>query len=149
MQQFLTSSRCKVYEIFGGPKFGPKGLKSGPKICFCHFLEFSSLVFLESAYKYSLQQSLTSSRCKFHEKMFWDPNLGQRGESQVPKYVFCHFLKFGSLVFLDIAYNYSLQECITSRRDKTHKINFWDQIWAKTCQNWAKTCLSFRPFSQA
>ena len=139
MQQFLTSSRCKVYEIFGGPKFGPKGLKSGPKICFYHFLEFSSLVFLESAYKYSLQQSLTSSRCKFHEKMFWDPNLGQRGESQVPKYVFCHFLKFGSLVFLDIAYNDSLQQCLTSSRAKIHKKEVWGLNLSQRAQNQARS----------
>ena len=51
---------------------------------------------------------------------------------------FCYFLKFGSLVILEIAYNDSLQQCITSSRDKIHKENFWDQIWVKTGQNQAQ-----------
>ena len=37
---------------------------------------------------------------------------------------FCYFLKFGSLVILEIAYNDSLQQCVTSSRDKIHKENF-------------------------
>ena len=41
------------------------------------------------------------------------------------------FLKCGPLVFLKIAYNDSLQECITSSRGKTHKKNLGDKIWAK------------------
>ena len=40
---------------------------------------------------------------------------------------------FGSLVFLEIAYDDSLKHCLTSSRDKT-SVKFWDQIWAKTCQ---------------
>ena len=34
---------------------------------------------------------------------------------------FCHFLKFGSLVFLEIAYNDSVKQCVTSSRGKIHK----------------------------
>ena len=34
----------------------------------CHFLDFASLVFLDNAYNDSLQQCLTSSRCKVYEK---------------------------------------------------------------------------------
>ena len=30
----------------------------------------------------------------------------------------CQFLKFGSLAFLEIAYNDNLQQCITSNRSK-------------------------------
>ena len=41
-----------------------------------NFLEFESLVFLEIKYDDSLQQCLTSSRGKTHEKYFWGPNLG-------------------------------------------------------------------------
>ena len=51
---------------------------------------------------------------------------------------FCHFLKFGSLVFLEIAYNDSLQQCMISSRGKTHEKNFGDQIWVKTGQNQAQ-----------
>ena len=35
--------------------------------------------------------------------------------------VFCLFLKLGSLVFLEIAYNDSFQQCITCIRGKTRK----------------------------
>ena len=44
-----------------------------------------------------------------------------KGPKLVLKNVFCHFFKFGSLVFLEIAYSDSLQQCITSSRGKTHK----------------------------
>ena len=33
----------------------------------------------------------------------------------------CNFLDFGSLVFLDIAYNDSLQQCLTSSRCKVYE----------------------------
>ena len=35
-----------------------------------------------------------------------------------------NFLEFGSLVFLEIAYNDSSQQCLTSSRSKTHEKNF-------------------------
>ena len=53
-----------------------------------------------------------------------EPKLG-------PKLVFFHFLKFGSLVFREIAYKDSLQQCLTSDIGKIHKKNFVAQIWAK------------------
>ena len=56
---------------------------------------------------------------------------GPNEQKSVPKLDFCHFLKFGSLVFLEIAYNDSLQQCITSSRGKILKKSFGDQIWAK------------------
>ena len=34
----------------------------------CRFLDFASLLFLDNAYNDSLQQCLTSSRCKVYEK---------------------------------------------------------------------------------
>ena len=43
---------------------------------------------------------------------------------------FCHFLKFGLSVFLEIAYNDSLQQFLTSSTDKIYEI-FGAQIWAK------------------
>ena len=58
-----------------GSKFS--GVKIGPKtMFFYHFLKFSWLVFLEITYSGSLQQHLTCSRGKVHEKKFGDPNLG-------------------------------------------------------------------------
>ena len=41
---------------------------------------------------------------------------------------FCHFLKFGSLVLLEISYNDSLQQCIASRTGDTHKKNLGTKI---------------------
>ena len=38
--------------------------------------------------------------------------------------VFCNFLKFGSLVFIEIAYNDSLQQCTTSSRGTTYDKKF-------------------------
>ena len=38
--------------------------------------------------------------------------------------VFFHLLKFGSLVFLEIAYNDNLQQCMICSRGKTQKLGF-------------------------
>ena len=59
------------------------------------------------------------------------------GQNWAQKQAFCYFLKFCSLVFLEIACSYSLQQCIISGRGKTHKI-FGEQIWAKTDPNQAQ-----------
>ena len=61
---------------------------------------------------------MTSSRDTTDEKSFWGPNLGQ---NWAWNWVFCHFLRFGSLFFLEIADSYSLQQCIASSRGKTHE----------------------------
>ena len=49
-----------------------------------------------------------------------------KGSNSGPKLSLCHFCKFGPLVFLQITYNYSLQQCLTSNTDKiiTHKKNW-------------------------
>ena len=54
----------------------------------------------------------------------WGPELGSNGPKSGVKLVFCHFLKFGSLFFLEIAYNDSLQQCLTSGGDKIYEKNF-------------------------
>ena len=55
-----------------------KEAKIGPRTKFFrHFLKFSSLIFFEIAYGDHLQQCITSSRGKTHEKKFFGPNLGQ------------------------------------------------------------------------
>ena len=102
-----------------------------PNQFFCHFLKFGSIVFLEFTYNNSLQQFLTSSRSKIHEKKFWGPNLGQRDQNRVGKQVFCHFLKFGSLAFLEVACSDSLQQFLTSSGSKIHELFFWGLILAK------------------
>ena len=62
--------------------------------------------------------------------------MGQMGQIEPSTRFFCHFLKFGSLVFLEIAYNDSLQQCMTFSRDKAHEEKIEAQILAKTDQNW-------------
>ena len=52
-------------------------------------------------------------------------NLGQHQVVLGFLRVFCHFLKFGSLVFLEMAYIDSLQQCVTSSRGKIHKKKNW------------------------
>ena len=99
LQQCLTFSRGKVHEKKFWALIWTKGAKIGPKTVFCHFLRFGSLVFLEISCNYSLQQCLTTSRGKTHQKNFWDPNLGQIGPNGLQNYVVCCFLKFGALVF--------------------------------------------------
>ena len=39
------------------------------------------------------------------------------------------FLKFGSLVFLEISHDNTLQQCLTSSKGKTHKTILGAQIW--------------------
>ena len=43
---------------------------------FCNFIEFGLYVFLEIAYNDSLQQYLTSSDGKTHNKKFGGPSMG-------------------------------------------------------------------------
>ena len=58
-------------------------------------------------------------------KNFWGPKFGSKAPKSGPELgFFCHFLKFGSLFFLEITYSDSLQQCITSSRGKTHEQNF-------------------------
>ena len=63
------------------------------------------------------------------------------------KLVFFLFLMFGSLVFFEIGYNDSLQQCLTSSRGKVQEKNFGHQIWAKGTNSRPKTSF-FLPFSQ-
>ena len=58
------------------------GLNQAHNEVFYHFLESRLYVLLEIAYNDSLQQCLTSSGCKTHEKNFLGPNVGQTGENQ-------------------------------------------------------------------
>ena len=90
-------------------------------------------MFLEIAYDDSLQPCLTSSRGKIHTHK----NLGCKFGAELAKvrpdflYCFCHFLKFGSSAFLEIACNDSLQQVEVKLTEKI----FGDQILAKTGQN--------------
>ena len=103
----------------------PNGPKSGLKLGFFHFLKFGSLVFLEIAYNDSVQQSVTSSRGKIHEKSFWGPKFVPKGPKSGLKLGFLSFSQVWFLGFLEIAYNDSVQQCVTSRRGKIREKVFW------------------------
>ena len=85
------------------------------------FLKIGSLVFFDIVHDASRPWS-SGLRSQIFEKKIDSLNLGSTGLNQVQIEVFCHFLEFGSLIFLEIACNDSLQQCLTSSRDKT-------QIW--------------------
>ena len=55
-------------------------------------------------------------------KFLWS-KFGLNKLSQAQNYVFRHFLYFGSTVFLEIAYNNSLKQCLTSSRGDTYEKN--------------------------
>ena len=60
---------------------------------------------------------------------------------------FYHFLKFGSLVFLEITYNDSLQKCLTCIRGENHENNFLGSKFGPKGQKLVSK-LGFLPFSQ-
>ena len=88
--------------------------KIGPKIGFLPFVKFSSLVFLEIIYNDSLQQCITSSWGKTHEK-----NWGGGGGANLDQNRLKLCLEVGFL------------PCLTTSRVKTHKKGFGTQILAK------------------
>ena len=51
-----------------------------------------------------------------------------------PKLGFCYFLKFGSSVLLEIAYNDILQECLTSSSGEIHEENFLGPSLDRRCK---------------
>ena len=67
----------------------------------------------------SLENYLTTSRDKTHEKKFESLKLGSKLELG-----FCYFLEIAFLVFLDIVLDCSLGQCLTSNRAETSKKNF-------------------------
>ena len=58
-------------------------------------------------------------------KNFFEDQSWAKGAKIGPKTrFFCHFLKFGSLVFLEITCNDSLQQFLTYSKGKTNEKNF-------------------------
>ena len=74
------------------------------------------------------------------------PNLGRTGLNQAQNRVFHPFLEFQSYVFLEMEYDDSLPQCLTSSREKSHEKN-WDPNLDQSGQNWSQNVLFFS-FSQ-
>ena len=86
------------------------------------FLKIGSLVFSGIVHDDSWSSYLVTDKDRFLKKKFGRPNLGQ---NRVRNHVFGYFLKFDSLVFFEIVYNDSLQQCLTSGWGKIHENFFW------------------------
>ena len=110
------------------------------------FLKIGLVGFSDIAHDYNYPWHLVTDWARFLKKKFDSRNLGQIGKNQVQNKVFSHSLKFGSLVFLDVAYNDSLQQCLTSSRGKIHEKNFWPKFLPKGPKSGSK--LGFLSFSQ-
>ena len=65
-----------------------------------------------------------TGEARFLKNNFGGSNLGPMGLNHAQNEVFCHFLEFESYVFLEIAYDDSLRQFLTSRSGKTHEKNF-------------------------
>ena len=61
-------------------------------------------------------------------KTFFGSKFCPQGPKSVQKLGFYHFLNFDSLVFLEITYNDSLQQCLTCSRGKIYEKNFGAQL---------------------
>ena len=72
-----------------------------------------------------MQQFLTSRRGKIHEKNL-GTKFGPKRPNRAQNLFFCHFIKFGSLVFIEIALNDNLQQFLTSSRGKIDEKTFWE-----------------------
>ena len=100
------------------------------------FLKTGSLAFPDIVHDDGWPWYLVTDAVRFLKNKFGGPNLGWMSQIQVQSYVFCNFLKFGSLVFLEIVCNDSLQSFPTSSRDKIHEKSFWGQNLGERSQNW-------------
>ena len=89
------------------------------------------IVFSHIVYDDSWRWYLLTDGARFSKKKICGPNLDPSSQTGVQKRVFYHFPKWDSLVFLEIACNDGLQQCLTPSRGKIHEKKFEIQIWAK------------------
>ena len=64
-------------------------------------------------------------------KKIGGPNLGSVGLNQTQNEVFRHLFESGSYVFLEVAYNDSFRQCLTSSSGKIQEKKIGTQIWAE------------------
>ena len=99
LQQCLTSSRNKIHtQKNWTPNLGQSGQNRARNYVFLSFFQVWLINFPWNCINDSLQQCTASSRGKTNEKI-GGSNLGQTGQNWVLKKIFCHFFKFGLLVF--------------------------------------------------
>ena len=111
------------------------------------FLKIELFIFSDIVHDDSWPWYLVIEEARFLKKIFRNLNLGLTGLNQVQNEVFRHFLEFELLVFLEIAYNYRLQQCLTSNLGQSHVKIFENQNLAPHEPNWSPK-LGFSPFSE-
>ena len=121
---FISSARSTLV--------GQRHMKSLSSVCLSVHLSISLslifprigwLTFSDIAHDDSWPSHLITDKANFWRKNFCSPNLDPTGLNQVKNEVFLHFIKFGQLVFLELAHNDTLQQYLTSSRGKRHKTN--------------------------
>ena len=101
-----------------GVRIQAKWVRSGPKLSFLSFFHVWFISFPGNCIGCdSMERFLTTNRGKTHEK-----NLGPQIGSESRVY---HFLKAAS-VFVDIAQDHCLGQCLTSSRAETS-----EKLWPK------------------
>ena len=98
------------------------------------FLEIGLLVFCDYLHDDSSPWYVVTDQAKFFKKVL-QPDFGPQGPKLGLKWGLCNFFVFGSLVFLEIIYNDSVQQCLTSSRGKYHEKNFCGLKSGQTSQN--------------
>ena len=66
-------------------------------------------------------------------KKIGSSNLGHMTQNRAQNQVFCYFFKFGSLVFLEIAQDNSLEQCLGKTLEKILGAPNWIQIQGWFC----------------
>ena len=87
-------------------------------------------------------------RSQIFEKKKLATEFGTNGPKSGPKLAFYHFLKFGSIVFLEFTYSDSLQQCLTSSRSKIYKKFLFEPTFGPKEPKSGPKLGFFWPFSQ-
>ena len=113
----LCKRECLCLNIGRSTLVGQCPVKSSPPsvpLSVCPSVTKFSQDWINSFFLYCTWWQLTmiSSdwRNQIFKNKFWRPELGPTGQNRTWIEVFCYFLKFGLLVFLEIAYSENLKQ---------------------------------------
>ena len=83
------------------------------------------------------------NEARFLKRKFGDLNLGSMGLNLAQNEVFGYLHEFGSYVFLEIAYDDSLRQCLTSSRGKIHEKKIGPDIRFFAISLFSQVCFKF------